>query len=61
MNKDIINELGEDGKKWVVNVERKQCPSCGKSINEKKFRDKISMKEYKISGLCQSCQDEVFD
>lgn len=24
------------------------------------FRDKISTKEYSISGLCQKCQDSVF-
>lgn len=25
------------------------------------FRDELSRKEYQISGLCQNCQDEVFD
>ena len=25
-----------------------------------KFRDKLSRKEYKISALCQHCQDEMF-
>jgi hypothetical protein len=24
------------------------------------FRDDLSIQEYQISGLCQSCQDEVF-
>ena len=24
------------------------------------FKDILSYKEYKISGLCQKCQDEVF-
>ena len=24
------------------------------------FRDELSKKEYSISGLCQSCQDDVF-
>lgn len=31
---------------------------CGKMVGE--FRDEISMKEYRISGLCQNCQDEIF-
>lgn len=32
---------------------------CGKSaIN---FRDELSRKEYRISGLCQDCQDSIFD
>lgn len=25
------------------------------------FRDKLSAEEYYISGLCQACQDSVFD
>jgi hypothetical protein len=34
------------------------CVECKTEIET--FRDKISMKEYGISGLCQSCQDDVF-
>ena len=35
-----------------------QCVSCGKVADS--FRDQISLKEYGISGLCQTCQDQVF-
>ena len=35
-----------------------QCVCCGKSATE--FRDEISKREYRISSLCQHCQDEVF-
>jgi len=31
---------------------------CGKPIEG--FRDEQSAREYRISGLCQNCQDEVF-
>lgn len=31
---------------------------CGKPITG--FKDKISEKEYTISGLCQECQDKIF-
>lgn len=24
------------------------------------FRDELSQKEYRISGLCQACQDSIF-
>lgn len=34
------------------------CVSCGDSAE--KFRDKLSAKEYQISGFCQRCQDKVF-
>ena len=36
-----------------------QCVSCGKSATE--FRDEISKSEYRISSLCQHCQDELVD
>ena len=39
-------------------VEQGKCPMCGNIITE--FKDELSLKEYKISGLCQTCQDEVF-
>lgn len=31
---------------------------CGKPITP--FRDQVSENEYLISGLCQSCQDDIF-
>lgn len=31
---------------------------CGKPIDG--FRDDLSAKEYRISGMCQTCQDKVF-
>lgn len=41
----------------------KQCPFCGKDMSnpEGMFRDKLSFKEFCISGLCQECQDKVFE
>ena len=32
---------------------------CGKPITN--FRTEADANEYEISGLCQSCQDELFD
>lgn len=37
-----------------------KCPSCTKEIKTDEFRDQLSVKEYTISGLCQDCQDMVF-
>lgn len=39
-------------------IQEKKCPFCKEPITT--FHDKLSMKEYEISGLCQSCQDEMF-
>lgn len=41
-------------------VDAGKCPFCKKEIVSDEFRDALSIKEYQISGICQSCQDEVF-
>ena len=48
----------------IFGIDRKEaitknlCSMCKKPA--KGFRDKRSLKEYKISGLCQPCQDRIF-
>lgn len=37
---------------------REVCTWCHKPLTP--FRDMLSEKEYTISGLCQTCQDETF-
>lgn len=32
---------------------------CGKPMDNAVFRDELSEKESKISGLCQDCQDRL--
>lgn len=58
MNKKIMKKAGFA--KEIERVEMGLCPFCGKSICKKDFRDLLSIKEWKISGLCQKCQDDVF-
>jgi hypothetical protein len=41
-------------------VEKGLCPLCGREIKEGEFKDELSKKEFKISGMCQKCQDEIF-
>lgn len=36
------------------------CPFCGVGVTEHDFRDQLSVKEFRISGLCQRCQNEMF-
>jgi len=40
--------------------EKKVCPFCHKPIKMEDFKDKLSVKEYGISGMCQKCQDDTF-
>ncbi len=59
MNKKIMEAVGF--KKEIEKVEHGCCPFCNKKIDEEKdFRDSLSRKEFKISGLCQNCQDKIF-
>ena len=58
MNKDIMRAAGFS--KEVEQVELGNCPFCHKKIVWEDFRDKLSMKEYHISGLCMKCQDKMF-
>jgi hypothetical protein len=58
MNKDIMRKAGFSNE--VEAVEHKICPMCNNPINIDRFRDRLSIKEYSISGLCQACQDKIF-
>lgn len=59
MSIDLLKKTGMF-KKEVERVETGLCPFCGKKVDPKDFRDELSRKEFKISGMCQKCQDEVF-
>ncbi len=59
MNKKILQRAGFGEE--VKAVEQKECPICGIKIDMAAFRDALSVKEFKISGICQKCQDDTFD
>lgn len=58
MNKDIMIKCGFG--KEVERLENKQCPMCGESTANEEFKNEISKREFKLSGLCQQCQDKAF-
>jgi hypothetical protein len=39
-------------------IAQARCPCCTAYLTP--FRDKLSKREYEISGMCQACQDKVF-
>jgi len=57
MNKKIVKQFFPGA---IKNIENNKCAMCGNKINKKDFRNDISLKEYKISGMCQKCQDHMF-
>lgn len=44
----------------VANKDSGKCPTCGKDVTMLDFKDQLSVREFKISGMCQKCQDETF-
>ena len=60
MNKEIMIQAGFG--EAVKCVEQHMCPGCHAPVKgiRSEFKNTISWKEFKISGLCQKCQDEIF-
>lgn len=60
MNKEILKILGTLGfKEELKLIEQEKCPICEGNIIE--FKDELSKKEFKLSGMCQDCQDKIFE
>lgn len=58
MNEQIMRALGFDREVDLKNMGK--CVFCECTIDPHSFRDELSAKEYKISGMCQACQDQIF-
>lgn len=43
----------------LKSIRNDTCVFCGNPALT--FKDELSKKEFSISGICQSCQDEVFE
>jgi len=64
MNMRLLEEavlMGMIPKTFVDNLKHRRCPLCGKSTKNLIFKDKLSEREFIISGMCQECQDNVFN
>ena len=58
MNKQFMKQIFPE---MIKRVEANKCPICDKEIVMKDFKDELSKKEFGISGMCQKCQDEMFN
>lgn len=52
----LLSEI--TGKDRVGTIKNDKCVMCGGDASE--FKDELSKKEYRISGMCQKCQDDFF-
>ena len=58
----LLSEIIFNGKDRVTCISEGICITCdeARDLKATSFRDDISRKEYAISAMCQSCQDDVF-
>ena len=58
----LLSEIIFNGKDRVEVISSGDCLTCdeARDLKATSFRDDVSRKEYAISGMCQSCQDDVF-
>jgi len=57
MNTEIMNLFFPEE---LERIKKGKCPLCDKNIDPTEFKDKLSVKEFRISGMCQSCQIKMF-
>jgi len=58
----LLTQIIFNGKDRETCIEEGICITCDEAhgIVATSFRDDISRKEYSISAMCQSCQDDIF-
>ena len=59
MNEEIMNAMGFG--EAVDDFKHGKCTICRRPIKRNDFRDELSKRIYGISGMCQQCQDEIFE
>ena len=63
MNRHIIQKAVQSSlipSSFLERTDKGLCPFCGIKVRTEDFRDELSLKEFSISGLCQTCQDKTF-
>jgi hypothetical protein len=58
MNEQIMNAINPY---WVDAIMDGRCPVCETHVDGQEFRDELSRKEFKVSGLCQKCQSILLE
>ena len=57
-----MNNVMITSREMIERIDSGRCPFCNKDVfaDSNEFRDLLSLKEFRISGLCQKCQDDFF-
>lgn len=54
----IMEVMGKDRRMTIALGECMVCDATG--VSRESFTSEVSAKEYTVSGLCQTCQNDVF-
>ena len=57
--KTRLRSLGYDEE--IDLIENERCPFCKEPVKVEELRYSRSKAEYVVSGLCQKCQDSIFE
>tara|TARA_R110002153_G_scaffold200886_2_gene354204 strand:+ start:354 stop:611 length:258 start_codon:yes stop_codon:yes gene_type:complete len=55
---EIFSKKMSEGVGRAASIARNTCTTCKGDAST--FTDELSEKEFTISGMCQTCQDEIF-
>lgn len=61
MNEDIMRACGFG--EWVDRTKNGRCPICDVNVKESDFdgQPEIVLREFRIFGMCPSCQEKIFN
>lgn len=60
MRKNLPDDLYEEVTRLLALRDAGKCPFCEIDVKEDDLADELSKKEFKVSGMCQRCQDSFF-
>jgi hypothetical protein len=60
--REMLDDLSKaiTGRVASESIKEDICVRCGKPVTSNSFTDECSRREYRITGLCQVCQDQIF-
>lgn len=55
---NLLTSFMGRSRKECIEAEQPICIICDQPVTG--FKDDMSLKEYRITGMCQECQDQIF-
>ena len=55
-----FTQLAADVCGFRARLDKGLCPTCGGEVDQRLFVSDIERAEFKITGICKTCQDRLF-